>query len=188
LALQAVELELIGQRPPTAAAEITSRMQELSAQMKKLSAEVHRISHDLHPAKLTQLGLTAAIAELCTAASSVHQIPTSFDHNSIPRSLPLGMTLCLYRVAQESIQNAVKHSGAKHVGVELNLQQNEIRLCVADNGSGFDVESQQGTKSLGLVSMRERVRLVRGHIRIESKPGQGTRLTVRIPVQEETKR
>ena len=185
LALQAVELELIGQRPPTDAAEITSRMQELSAQMKKLSAEVHRISHDLHPAKLTQVGLTAAIAELCNAASSVHQIPTSFDHNAIPRSLRLGVALCLYRVAQESIQNAVKHSGATHLAVELNVEQNDIRLSVADNGSGFDVESQRGTKSLGLVSMRERVRLVRGHIRFESSPGQGTRVTVRLPVREQ---
>jgi PAS domain S-box-containing protein len=187
LALQAVELDVIGQRPPAAAVEITSRMRELSAQMKKLSAEVHRISHDLHPAKLTQLGLTSAIGELCNTTSSVHQIPTSFDHNIIPRSLPLAVALCLYRVAQESIRNAVKHSGAKRLGVELNLDQNEIRLCVADNGSGFEVESQRGSKSLGLISMRERVRLVRGFIRIESNVGQGTRVTVRIPVGEGTK-
>jgi PAS domain S-box-containing protein len=187
LALQAVELELMGQRPP-AAAEITSRMQELSAQMKKLFTEVHRISHDLHPAKLTQLGLTAAIAELCHAGLAVHQIPISFDHNGIPRSLPLGVALCLYRVAQECIQNAVKHSGAKQVGVELMTVDNEIHLSVADDGSGFDVESKGATRALGLVSMRERVRLVQGQIRIESKPGKGTRVTVRIPVPEGTNR
>ena len=91
LALQAVQLDLMAQRPPPTAAEFASRMQELSAQMKSLSTEVHRISHDLHPAKLTQLGLAAAIAELCHAGLSVHQIPISFHHRGIPRSLPLGV-------------------------------------------------------------------------------------------------
>jgi signal transduction histidine kinase len=186
--LLAVELELIGQRPPTAVTEITSRMQELSAQIKRLSTEVHRISHDLHPAKLTQLGLTAAIAELCHAGLSVHQIPISFNHNGIPRSLPLSLALCLYRVAQESLQNVVKHSGARHVEVDLNLEQNEIRLCVADDGSGFDVGSKRAASALGLVSMRERVRLVHGAMRIESKPGNGTRVTARIPLPEGMKR
>jgi signal transduction histidine kinase len=181
-------LELMGQRPPTAAAEITGRMQELSAQMKKLSTEVHRISHDLHPAKLTQLGLSTAIAELCHADLSVRQIPVSFYHNGIPRSLPAAVALCLYRVAQESLQNAVRHSGAKNVGVELTMVGNEIHLCVADDGSGFDVESNRATSALGLVSMRERVRLVHGQVRIDSKPGQGTRVSVRIPVPGGTKR
>jgi PAS domain S-box-containing protein len=183
LALQAVELELLGQRPPTAAADITSRMQELSAQMKKLSTEVHRISHDLHPAKLTQLGLTAAVAELCHAGRPVHQVPMAFTHKDIPRSLPLDVALCLYRVAQESLQNVVRHSGAKQVVVELKKVQNEIHLSVADDGSGFDVESKRTSSALGLVSMRERVRLVHGRMRIESKPGKGTRVEVKVPVK-----
>jgi signal transduction histidine kinase len=188
LALQAVQLDLMALRPPATAAEFAGRLQELSAQMKRLSTEVHRISHDLHPAKLTQLGLAAAIAELCQAGLSAHQIPISFHHRGIPRSLPLGVALCLYRVAQESIQNVVKHSGAKNVKVELTLVKNEIELCVADDGRGFDVELSRHTQSLGLVSMRERVRAVHGQIRIQSKPGEGTRVTVSLPVPAETKR
>jgi signal transduction histidine kinase len=187
LALQAVELELMGQRPPSTAAEITRRMQELSAQMKKLSSEVHRISHDLHPAKLTQLGLTAAIAELCHAGSSDHHLAISFDHDIIPRTLPPGVALCLYRVAQESIHNAVKHSAAKNVRIELAMGADEIRLGIADDGRGFDVESKQVTSALGLVSMRERVRLVHGQIGIESKLGEGTRISVDIPLTTGTK-
>jgi PAS domain S-box-containing protein len=183
LALQAVELELMGQRPPAEAAEITRRLQELSAQMKKLSTGVHRIAHDLHPAKLTQLGLTAAIAELCQAGFSVHRIPIAFEHNDIPRSLPLGVALCLYRVAQECIQNLVKHSGAKQAEVELRMVENEIHLRVTDDGRGFDVESKQTTSALGLVSMRERVRLVQGRISVHSHPGKGTRVEVWAPLK-----
>jgi signal transduction histidine kinase len=187
LALQAVQLELMAQRPPTAAAEFAARLLELAGQMKKLSTEVHRISHDLHPAKLTQLGLTAAIAELCQTGLLVHRIPISFRHSGIPRALPLGVALCLYRVAQESIQNIVKHSGAKQVEVDLHRVNNDIHLGIADDGRGFDTESKPNTQSLGLVSMRERVRAARGQIHIESKPGEGTRVTACLPVPEETK-
>lgn len=186
LAWLAVELELMGQRPPTDPAEIPRRLQELSAQMKKLSSEVHRISHDLHPAKLTQLGLTTAIAELCQAPSSDHHLLITFDHNAVPRSLPPGVALCLYRVAQESIQNAVRHSAAKNVRVEMTIKANEIYLGVADDGRGFAVESTRTTSTLGLVSMRERVRLVHGQMGIESKPGEGTRVSVRIPLTKGT--
>ena len=179
--MQAVQLDLMAQRPPATAAEFASRLQELSAQMKRLSTEVHRISHDLHPAKLTQLGLAAAIAELCHAGLSAHQIPITFHHTGFPRSLPLGVALCLYRVAQESMPNVVKHSGAENPGVELTQVNNEIQLSVADDGRGFDLESNRDTHILGLVSMRERVRAVHGQIRIESKPGEGTRIEARVP-------
>jgi PAS domain S-box-containing protein len=186
LALEAVELELMGQRPPTTAGEITRRMQELSAQLKKLSSEVHRIAHDLHPAKLTQLGLAAAIAELCQTGSSAHHLPIAFDHNPVPRTLPPGVVLGLYRVAQESIQNALRHSAASSIRVELVMEADEIRLSVADDGRGFNVESQQVAGKLGLVSMRERVRLVHGRIDIESSPGAGTRIRVSTPLTNGT--
>jgi signal transduction histidine kinase len=186
LALLVVELELLGQRPPATASEIAKHMQELSSQMRKLASEVHRISHDLHPAKLTQLGLTAAVNELCQTVLSFHGIPVSFLHDRIPHRLPIAVALCLYRITQESLQNVVKHSGARHVEVALRLINNEVHLNVTDDGSGFAVDSTQTNSVLGLTSMRERVRLVHGEIRIESKLGPGTRVSVRIPVPERT--
>jgi len=183
LALQAVELELLGQAPPATPAELTQHLRELSARTKKLSTEVHQISHDLHPAKLTQLGLTAAISELCHVGASAHRIPIAFHHNAVPRSLPEGVALCLYRIAQESIRNVVKHSGATSATVELRMVEKGIQLSVADDGKGFVFDAEGPTQGLGLVSMRERARLLQGEIRIESQPGHGARVEVWVPLE-----
>jgi len=88
----------------------------------------------------------------------------------------------LFRVLQEALHNAVKHSGVKQIDVQLE-QSNEVDLIVSDPGRGFDVESAMGGHGLGLTSMRERVRLVDGTINIESKPMVGTTIHVRVPFQ-----
>ena len=150
-------------------------------QTKGLSAEVHRISHGLHPAKLTQLGLPVALKGFCREVESAHQVTVQFAARDVPRTLPEDVALCLYRVAQEALQNVVKHSGAKRANVELRTADSAIELSVADDGNGFEVGAKRTTGSLGLVSMAERVRLVHGEIAVESKPGQGTKVTVRVP-------
>ena len=91
------------------------------------------------------------------------------------------MTLCLFRIAQEALRNVVKHSGAAEAEVELSGKGDEIDLCISDSGQGFDVESVKGVAGLGLISMRERLRLVGGNFSIESEPSNGTRIRVRIP-------
>jgi signal transduction histidine kinase len=187
LALLVVELELLGQRPPATALQIANRMQELADRMRKLASDVHRISHNLHPAKLKQLGLTAAVNELCQTVLSLHKIRVSFHHSRIPHALPIEMALCLYRVTQECLQNVVKHSGAKHVEVTLALMNNGVHLSVADDGSGLGADPSPTNSALGLISMRERVRSVHGDFRIDSEPGNGTRVSVRIPLPEGTK-
>lgn len=180
MALLAVELEMVGQKPPAAASEITTRMNELSAQVKALSADVHRLSYGLHPAKLEQLGLTSAITGYCREMQQAHQLAVRCETNNVSRWLPPEVALCLYRVTQEALQNVVKHSGAKSASVELAAADGEIRLNVTDDGTGFDVGVV--TKGLGLVSMRERVRLVNGQIHWRTQPGKGTRVHVRVPL------
>jgi signal transduction histidine kinase len=91
--------------------------------------------------------------------------------------------LCLFRVLQEALHNAAKHSGVKRVEVQLREESGEIHLIVKDSGRGFDVEAAKGGKGLGLTSMRERVRLVNGTIEIQSKPMGGTSIHVRVPLQ-----
>jgi signal transduction histidine kinase len=155
---------------------------EFSARAKDFSGEVRRLSHGLHPAKLEQLGLALAIGGFCRELQAGGAIAVSFTPGLVPRTLPPDVALCLYRVAQEALQNVVKHSGAQKATVDLAMVNSEIHLDIADIGRGFDPRAKPGTASLGLISMRERVRLVRGHISVESKLGQGTKVSVRIPL------
>jgi two-component system sensor kinase FixL len=182
LALLAVELEMFGQKPPTASTAITGRIQEFSARVKEMSSAMHRLSHDLHPAKLEQLGLVTAVGGLCREVGAAHKIKIEFETHDVPRTLPDGAALCLYRVVQEGLQNVVRHSGADRAKVELTANENEVCLVLSDQGCGFDDAKMTGGSSLGLVSMRERVRLVQGHIAVQSRRGEGTRIQVQVPL------
>jgi PAS domain S-box-containing protein len=182
LALLAVELEMFGQTPPAAGSAVTGRMQEFAALVKNLSYRVHRLSHELHPANLEQLGLVAAVRSVCRELSAAYHIEIEFEPHDVPRALPGEVALCLYRVIQEALQNVVKHSGADRAKVELTAEDRGLRLVVSDQGCGFEPANQTGGRSLGLVSMRERVRLVQGHISVQSRRGEGTRIQVQVPL------
>jgi signal transduction histidine kinase len=167
---------------PGTAAQIGERIQQLSHQVKELSSTVHELSHQLHPAKLEQLGLVAALRGLCKEFSQNHGLPIEFKDREIPQRLSEDTALCLYRIAQESLQNVIKHSAASHAVVELNGDADTICLRVVDDGNGFDASALGGNEGLGLISMRERLNLVRGRITIDSKAGAGARIEVAIPL------
>jgi signal transduction histidine kinase len=182
LAILAVELDLLGQKPPDSTAEVQARIHKLSAQAKQLSSSVHDLSHQLHPAKLEQLGLVAALRSLCEELTKSLGLPIEFKHHAVPESLPDEAALCVYRVTQECLQNAIKHSKAQHVKVNIGGNENFLRLRVVDDGIGFDAQSLNSKAGLGLASMRERLRLVEGRIAIDSRPAGGTRIEVHVPL------
>jgi two-component system, LuxR family, sensor kinase FixL len=182
LALISVELEMFGQQPPTQAGAIAGRMQGFSEELKSLASEVHRLAHDLHPAKLDQLGLTAAVRGFCKEQAMAHEIAIEFQSRDVPSALPDDTALCLYRITQEALQNVVKHSGATAAKVELEVIGCELQLVVADDGHGFDLPAVELNASLGIVGMRERVRMLHGQISLQSHPGEGTRIEVRVPI------
>ncbi|HEV3449210.1 MAG TPA: PAS domain S-box protein, partial [Gemmataceae bacterium] len=181
LALLSVEMDLLGQKPPESAAQLTGRMNELSAQVKQLSSFVHDLSHQLHPSNLEQLGLVAAIRGLCKGLTQAHGLQIEFTYDAMPETIPQDAALCLYRIAQEALGNVIKHSGARHADVELMGTPNEIDLRITDDGAGFDPTLINGREGLGLVSMRERLRLVDGEIAIDSFAAGGTRIEVHVP-------
>ncbi|UCE85037.1 MAG: PAS domain S-box protein [Deltaproteobacteria bacterium] len=181
LALLAISVDLLGQSPP-GADEIPQRIDALSSQVRELSSEIHRVSHQLHPSHLEELGLVVPLGRFCRELGQTHGIQIDFDHAGVPRELPGEVTLCLYRIAQEALRNVVKHSGAQKARVELAGSADAVRLRVSDSGRGFDVESPEARRGLGLVSMRERLRLVRGDFSIDSQPWSGTRIDARIPL------
>jgi PAS domain S-box-containing protein len=182
LALLSNELELFGQDPPAEPRQISDRMRELSAQVKRLSSEVHRLSHELHPAKLEQLGLVAGLRGFCKEFAMAHELAIEFVDTSVPREVSKDTALCLYRIAQEALQNVVKHSGATEARVQLGMEGSELGLTIADDGVGFDAGTICANGSLGLVSMSERARFIHGRLSVESYPGKGTRVKICAPI------
>jgi signal transduction histidine kinase len=113
-----------------------------------------------------------------------HKVEIDFSNEGIPSGMPPEISLCLFRIMQEGLHNALKHSGVKFFEVKLHGSPVEIRLTVRDSGVGFDPELVRGTEGLGLVGMQERVRLVKGTISVTSKPQSGTEVSVLIPVAD----
>ena len=109
----------------------------------------------------------------------------SFSHSEIPRNLPKEIALCLFRVLQEALQNAIKHSGVQDFKVELLGRTGEIHLSVIDAGVGFDTQDAVNRLGVGLISMRQRLQLVNGELSIVSEPGRGTAIYAQVPVVRE---
>jgi signal transduction histidine kinase len=118
----------------------------------------------------------------CKTFGERHKIEIDFKNGDVPK-LPQEISLCLFRVLQEAVHNAAKHSGVKRVDVQLAENSGEIHLIVSDSGKGFDIEAASQSRRLGLTSMQERVRLVGGTIAIESKPMGGTTIRVHLPIE-----
>jgi signal transduction histidine kinase len=132
---------------------------------------------------LRLIGLVAALKGL--QAEMAHAgVDLVFRHEGVPATLAPDVTVCLFRVAQEALQNAIKYSGARNISVALHGRGGRLELTTADDGGGFDVEAAWG-KGLGLVSMRERVEAIGGEMRIRSAPGAGTRVEISVPVAAE---
>ena len=121
-----------------------------------------------------------AIRSVCGDMSRQHGITVEFRDEQVPGTIDAAVSLYAYRIVQEALHNVVKHSGASQARVELTGSGVALELVVADEGRGFDPDTP-GLAGLGLLSMRERVKLLDGEIGIRSKPGTGTRLDVRIP-------
>jgi signal transduction histidine kinase len=138
----------------------------------------------LHSSKLEYLGVVAGIKSWCKEFGERQRVEIDFS-NDVHSALPFEIGLSLFRVLQEALHNAIKHSGVKRIEVQLREESGEIHLTVSDSGRGFDVEAVKQGKGLGLTSMRERVRLVNGTIAIESKPMGGTTINVRVPLESE---
>jgi len=170
------------------AEEKQSRIQEAAESMagglRHMAGEVHNLARRLHPSTLEHLGLTAAIESLCSGAFKQGGLQIKFSHRRVPPDVPADIALCLFRVAQEALHNAAKHSGSTEAQVRLAGTDNSVGLTVVDEGSGFDLEAAKRKGGLGLVSMRERVRLVSGALTIRSEPGRGTEISVKVPLPE----
>jgi signal transduction histidine kinase len=186
MALLSIGLEQFEQGMPDLSSKARQQLHHIAEVTRELSSDIHNLSHQLHPSKLDTLGLVAAVWGLCKELSKQHDLQIKFVHDDVPGQIPKDVTLCLFRIVQEALRNVVKHSGAMEAKLELSSHGDEIDLCISDRGQGFDPELVKGEAGLGLISMRERLRLVGGHLSVESEPSHGTRIRVRIPLSSTT--
>jgi PAS domain S-box-containing protein len=184
LALLSVELHGLAEVRLKSSAELRDRVDHLLKRTSQISSDIHALSHRLHSSKLDYMGAVAAMAGFCGEITAQTGLEIDFEHTDVSRSLPEDISLCLFRVLQESLRNAVKYSGAQRVKVELRGMPGAILLLIRDSGVGFDPEAAMKSGGLGLISMRERVGLVKGTISIASKPMVGTEIRVHIPVAQ----
>lgn len=182
LAVLCIELEQLGNKMEDSLA-LRGSVERLKTQAHDLAAEIHRLSYKLHPAKLDHLGLAAAIKSLCAELNEGEKLNVEFYQTGFPATVNKDITLCVFRIAQESLRNCVKHSKAQSVRVVLTKTRSVIRLLVSDNGCGFNTNSDSMERGLGFISMKERLHLVGGRINVYSKPLRGTRIEVSVPLK-----
>ncbi len=155
---------------------------QLQNELISLSGDVRALSHGLHPSTLEHTGLALALGELCRTHRHRGGPAIALHIPEEPDGLPCEVTLCLYRVTQEALRNALKHAHAKRIDVALTIAGNQVELTITDDGRGFDAQSG-GWQGLGLMSISERARLLGGSCRLRSALGEGTELCVCLPLQ-----
>ena len=180
LALLSIEIEQLIPKAPESQAK---QLRKLTTKTKEVSSQVQTLSHQLHPSQLQHLGLVAAARSLCSEVSQASKIQIDFSHSDVSSPIPEDVSICLYRVLQESLGNMVKPSGTQEAQVTLTGRPDEIHLDVCDSGVGFDPQEQRETFGLGLISMRERLNLVGGELLVESQPSGGTQIKDCVPLK-----
>jgi len=185
LALLSMELDQANRSTNESAETTKGRLREIRQHCSEIAGDVQSLSHELHSSRLDYLGIVAAIRGFCHEFSKQHEVSIEFTDKDVPSDLPRDISLCLFRVAQEALHNAVKYSGVSQFAMKLSAAADELQLAVSDSGRGFDVEAANRNRGLGLVSMQERVHLVHGSLHVESKLGEGTKILAVVPLRGE---
>lgn len=162
---------------------LVPRMTSWKDKLSEILDDFRQMTHELHPRHLDTVSLACSMRTYIKEFVEFTNLDVNFQESEIPAHLPMPVIICLYRLLQESLGNIRKHANAQHVDVALSGDSKHVELRVADNGSGFN--SADNKKGLGLTSMQERVRPLRGHVTIESEPGRGTVVSVKIPLPSE---
>jgi signal transduction histidine kinase len=159
---------------------VAGALDDLRQSTAEITEDIHGLSHRLHSSALDYLGLVPALQKLVNEFSTRQDIAIDFVHDALPL-LPSEVALCLFRVTEESLTNVAKHSHARSARVQVNGGPDGIHLIVEDTGRGFDPGSLERRAGLGFVSMRERLRAVRGTVHVDTAVGRGTRIDVWVP-------
>jgi PAS domain S-box-containing protein len=182
LAVLAIEIGTLELQPDPGQQQYREKLGDIKASLVNLSEDIHALSRQLHPAILDDLGLVRALEAEMDRFSAKEGISVLFNHENLSAEIPRDIGLATYRVTQEGLRNIARHSGASTAHVHLQGLPDEIQLTIADTGCGFDPGCRRRSPGLGLSSMKERIELVHGSLTVESKPGEGTLINARIPL------
>jgi signal transduction histidine kinase len=174
-------LEILEGEDHAMAAAATAEIEELAGLAADYVRDIRRLIYDLRPAALDELGLVPALRHYLLRRQQEQGLAIGFRADSEAR-LPAPVETALFRIAQEAVNNAIKHAGAQAVDVSLARDRGGVRLTVADDGQGFDPLAPRSSSQVGLWSMRERVEQIGGEFALQSAPGQGTTLTAWVPL------
>jgi PAS domain S-box-containing protein len=180
LALLSIELAQL-QQSPSNPSEFGGRIGKLRMQTSEIAADVQSLSHELHSSRLQYLGLAAALKGFCQEFSEQQKVEVDFQTHDLPTSLSPDISLCFFRVLQEALHNAAKHSGVRQFEVRLWGGLEEIHLTISDSGVGFERDEAKASQGLGLISMQERLKLLKGTLSIESRLQHGTTIHASVP-------
>jgi signal transduction histidine kinase len=178
MAVLTIDLQLLNQCGPARLTDAERLATGALNRAHAISKSVRALSHQLHPENLRLVGLIAALGRLQRELSTA-EVAVTFSHDRVPASLPDDLTLCLFRVAQEALRNAVAHSRAAEVSILLIGPGDGLNMTDADNGIGFDVDGKRA--GVGLISMGERAEQVGGSLQVRSRRGGGTHVEVSVP-------
>ena len=182
LAVQSIELTQLEKSLPVSQAEDRARTLQLLKETKEMSADMRSLSHQLHSSRLDLVGLVPALSGLCEEITKKYKIDIHFDDHDVFLDLKKDVRLCLFRVAQEALANVVKHSGAGSARVELGAGRDNVSLRISDTGKGFNPAVNDPGSGIGLVGMRERLRLVGGRLTVRSELNRGTEVLAELPL------
>jgi signal transduction histidine kinase len=185
LAVLAFGLQNTAEIPPGSPEELKQSLEELRQSVSELGDDLHSLSHQLHSSTLDTLGLVTGLKSLCREFGAKQGIQVEFMPEDIPRSVRPDVALCLFRIAQEGLQNLKKHSGTKKAQLSVRHVEDKLILSLRDEGMGFDVDKME-KPGLGILSMQGRARLLGGKFEIHSKPGKGTRIDAWVPLEPAT--
>jgi PAS domain S-box-containing protein len=180
LAIDAGRIEGLDSHPA-----VHQTLREMREGLVRLSEDIHALSYRLHPSVLEDLGLAEALRTEIERVARQESILLAAKLEEMPEPVPHDVALCVFRVAQEALRNVVRHARARKAEISVRVLDGGLELAVRDDGVGFEPALRGNRRSLGLTSMRERVRLLQGELDIESAPGRGTNVVARVPLRGE---
>jgi signal transduction histidine kinase len=166
---------------PSPSDGVLKRLNELHKHTLEIAEDVQALAHELHSPKLDYLGVAVVMKSFCKEFSERQNVKIDFSDDGLT-AVPKEISLCLFRVLQEALHNALKHSGVRQFKVELRGESDEVQLTVHDSGVGFDPDAVTKGRGLGLTSIRERLKLVDGIVSINSQANGGTTIQARVPL------
>jgi signal transduction histidine kinase len=183
LAIVGMTLSEVERLSPQASPTLETKLRALRQHVNSIAHDIHRISHNLHPSTLGDLGLVSALRGLCREFSDQRRVSVQFSVDVATAQASQDVAITLYRITQECLANIAMHSGSREARVNLTERSGALHLTIADTGIGFDARRLQPKAGLGLVSIRERARLIGAQLEITSAPVRGTKVELRVPLE-----